>query len=421
MKVGLAGLGCVASGFYKILQNDKSLITKRTNQEIEIVAAASRTKKDFLNPKIRFYDNVLDLARDPEVEVVIEAIGGKTIAKELIILAIKNGKKVITANKALLAEDGLEIAKILEENNGFLAYEAAIGAAIPIVKNFKESFAGNEIQEFYGILNGTSNFILDKMQREKKNYQTVLEEAQKLGYAESNPTFDVGGIDAAHKLVLLAAIASNSKPNFKETYIEGIENITLEDIEIAGELDYKIKLLAIYRKNGDVYQQSIYPCLVKKDEKIAQVDSSFNAILTLTSNANYSFVIGRGAGGLETGSAIASDVIDIARGNCQSQLFNAKLSDLSSLKLLNIKDRFGQYFISLKLNKEVLKEENLALKIFGNKLQLKQAHMINGEDKILCAFITEDLKETDLLKILENIDKNIASSVKFLRVESTNF
>jgi homoserine dehydrogenase len=421
MKIGLAGLGCVAGGFYKILEKDKNLISKRCAHEIEIVAVSSRTKKDFLNPKIRFYENILDLARDPEIEVIVEAIGGKTIAKELIILAIKNGKKVITANKALLAEDGLEIAQILEENNGFLAYEAAIGAAIPIVKNFKESFAANEIKEFYGILNGTSNFILDKMQLEKRAYADVLKEAQELGYAEADPTFDVGGIDAAHKLVLLAAIASNSKPNFKETYIEGIENITVADIEIADELGYKIKLLTVYRQVGDAFQQSVYPCLLKKDEKIAQVNSSFNAILTLTSNANYSFVVGRGAGGLETGSAIASDVIDIARNNCQNHLFNAKLSDLISIKLLNIKDRIGQYFISLKLNKEFVKEENLAMKIFGESLKLKQAHMINGENDISCAFITENIKEADLLKILQNINKNIASEIKFLRVESTNF
>lgn len=421
INIGLAGLGCVGKGFYEILKKDQKLISAACKCEVEIIAVSARTKKDFVDTKIKFYENAADMARDPEIDVIVELIGGKNIAKDLIISAIKNNKKIITANKALLAEDGSEIAKILEENSGHIGFEASCAAAIPVIKIFKESFAANPIKEFYGILNGTCNFILSKMSAEEKSYAEVLKEAQDLGYAEADPTFDIKGIDSAHKLVILSSIASKTKPNFSETFVEGIDKITLGDIKFAKILGYKIKLLAVYKAFDDAVFQAVYPCLILDEEKISQINSSFNAVLTLTENANHSFVVGRGAGGLETGSAVVSDLIDIARENHDNFIFSASINDLKESKIKPINQRYGQYFISLSLNKELAKEQNLSEKLFANKITIKCAHMIDADSQILCAFITENIKEEDLLEIIAQIDQNLASEVKFLRVEKTNF
>lgn len=421
LRIGLAGLGSVGSGVYEILKKDADLITQRTQSKITIVAAASRTKKDFLDAKIRFYDDVLKLANDPEIDVVIEAIGGKTIAKDLIIAAIKNGKKVITANKALLAEDGLEIAKLLEENNGHIAFEAAVAGANPIVKTFREAFAGNEIIEFFGILNGTSNFILSKMLSEKRSYSDVLQEAQSLGYVEADSALDLKGIDAAHKLVILSAIAALAKPQFKETHIEGIDKITLDDMILAHELGYKIKLLAIYRKSKNSIQQAVYPALIAKDKRIANVDGAYNAIATHASNANWNFMIGSGAGSLPTASAITSDLVDIARGNVQIPLFNASLKNLGDATIEDLTQRVGKYFLRLKISKETAKQGDLSQKIFADKIAIAQAHLIDNQDEMICAFITEDTKEKDFMEILNKLDEAQFKEISFLRVEEIAF
>jgi len=214
LRVGLAGLGTVGKGVYDILKKDASCISAKTNTIIEISAVANRSKKDFVDSKITFYANVLDLAKDPNVDVVVEVMGGLDVAKELCFESLKNGKKFVTANKALLAEFGCEVAKLAEEKNGHIGFEASTAGANPVIKNFRESFTSNEITEFYAILNGTCNFILTKMFEEGLPYSETLKEAQKLGYAEANPTLDIKGIDTAHKLMILSTIASQTKPDF---------------------------------------------------------------------------------------------------------------------------------------------------------------------------------------------------------------
>ena len=420
LKIGLAGLGVVGKGVYDILKKDANLISRTTQTSIRVVAAASRTKKDFLDSDVRFYENILDLASDSEVDVIVEVIGGKIIAKELFVAAVKNGKKIVTANKALLAEDGFELAKLVEENDSHVGFEASTVAANPIIKSFKESFVSSEIKEFFGILNGTCNFILCKMHDEKRPYADILKEAQELGYAEADPTFDIKGMDAAHKLAILGAISSATKPEFNKIYKQGVDEVELEDIEFADALDYKIKLLGIYRKLEDAVQQTIYPALIKSSEKLALVDDSYNAILTLGSNMDHNFMVGRGAGGLATGAAIISDIMDIARGT-KNSLFNAKIADLGEAKIADISDRVGKYFLRLTLNKESAKSENLVDDLFAGKVQIEQSHMINREDEILCGFIISEIREKDFVEILKNFDQNLVKSSKFLRVEETNF
>ena len=284
LKRGLAGLGIVGKSVYDILLKDQEIINARSANKLELVAVSARSKKDFIDEsKVRFVANSLDLASDPEIDIIVEVIGGDGIASEILETAIKNGKKVVTANKALLAVKGLKLAALAEENGGYIGFEASVAGAIPIVKTFKEGLAANEIKEFYAILNGTCNYILTKMKNENIDFSVALKQAQDLGYAESDPTFDIEGVDTAHKLTLLAAIASGCKPDFNDIYIEGITKVNVDDIRLADELGYKIKLLAVYKNAGAF--QAVYPALVSVAQKISQVDDSFNAILTRASNA----------------------------------------------------------------------------------------------------------------------------------------
>ena len=420
IKVGLAGLGTVGQGVYDILKKDAKILEARSQTTFEITAVASRTNKSFVDPKIKFYPNILDLANDDEVDVVIEVMGGVGIAKELMEASIKNGKKFITANKALLAEHGAEVAKLAQKHNGHIGFEASTAGANPVIKTFKESFTAGEITEFYAILNGTCNFILTKMGNEGSDFAETLKEAQKLGYAEADPTLDIKGIDTAHKLTILSAISSSTNPAFKQLHIEGVDEVAIDDVKLAAELGYKIKLLAIYKKLGDELQQTVYPTLIKKSEKIAQVDGPFNAVLVNTTNASWNLSVGRGAGGLTTGSAVVADLIDIAC-NRSSPLFGVEASQLTEAKVINISKRVGKYFLKLTVNKEAAQKTDLAQAIFGSKILVENAAFIDAGEEIICGFLTNAQKESDITNILKNLDSNLVKTAKFLRVEETNF
>lgn len=420
LRIGLAGLGTVGKGFYDIIHKDSKILQERSNVIFEITAVANRSKKDFVDSNIKFYSNVVDLAKDENVDVVIEAMGGKDVALDLILTAFENGKKVVTANKALIAEFSDKLIESIEKNNGSIGFEASTAGANPVIKNFRESFSASKITEFYGILNGTCNFILTKMLNEGSNYHETLKEAQELGYAEANPTLDVKGIDTAHKLAILSAIASSSKPQFDKLYIEGVDTVTLEDITLANNLDYKIKLLGVFKqKDGEIFQ-AVYPSLVKKSEKIAQVDGAFNAVLSNTSNASWNLAVGRGAGGLTTGSAMVADLIDIAL-NRKTELFGVKNDKLKTPKLLDISQRFGKYFINLSLDKEIAKNGDIAKELFGDKIEVIQASFIDNDKNIIAGFLTNEQNEKDIIDILKNFNSNLVKSSKFIRVEETNF
>lgn len=412
IKIGLAGLGTVGRGVYEILKKDAQIISTRCGAILEITAVSARSKKDFVDPKIKFYENALDLASDSELEVIIEVIGGANgIAKELIEQAIKNNKKVVTANKALLAENGFSINRLIEENNGFIGFEAAVAGATPTIKTIKENLAANQIDEIHAILNGTSNFILTKMRNEALGFAEAIKQAQDLGYAEADPSSDILGIDTAHKLVILSSIASQTKPQFAQTYVEGIDQVTIDDINLADEFGFKIKLLAIFKTN----QQTVYPALIKKSEQIAQIDGALNAVLFNASNAGPTLIIGAGAGTIPTASAIVADLIDIARGN-QTYLFGAKSENLMERLIPKISERVGQYFIRLNIAKEAAGE-----KFFAENIKLIQAGFVDKGDEILCGFLTEKLKESDVVQALENLNRNHVKFAKFIRVETTNF
>ena len=411
LRIGLAGLGTVGRGVYEIIKKDSELLTSRCQTNLEITAVSARSKKDFIDPKIKFYTNAIDLANDPEIDVIIEVIGGDEVAKNLIETAIKNGKKIVTANKALLANHGFEIAKLVEKHDSYIGFEAAVAGATPAIKTIKENLSANQINEIYAVLNGTSNFILTKMKEEGLDFFEALKQAQNLGYAEADPTSDIKGIDTAHKITLLASIASKTKPALAQTYVEGIDKITIDDIKFADDFGYKIKLLAVF-KSG---QQSVYPALIKKSEQIAQIDYAFNSILFNAENAGKILIIGAGAGSVPTASAIVADLVDIARDN-KTFLFNTKSEELVEARIGDISQRFGQYFLRLSIPKESTKEN-----FFAGKINVKQAMFFDRGDEVLCGFLTEKHKESEILLALENLDSNSINSAKFIRVETTNF
>lgn len=422
LKIAIAGLGTVGKGVYDILKKDHNLILQRTNTHIEIIGVSSRNKKDFVNKNIKFYDDILQIAQDPEVDVVVELMGGKSTAKDLIFQAIKNNKKVVTANKALLAEDSAEIIDLLKNYNSTILFEASVAGANPIIKAFREGFVANEIKEIYAILNGTCNFILTKMRDEKSDYTNTLKQAQELGFAEADPTFDVEGIDTAHKIVLLSNIANSEIADFKKIYIEGISKINDQDIELSDQLGYKIKLLAIYKKINDKSQISVYPALIASSEKIAQVDGSYNAILTLGNNFEWNMMIGRGAGGLTTGSAVVADIVDIACERENKNIFNVDYQNLKNSSIIDISERLGKYFLKFNVANDQLKEKNFLDKFFSNQLISQQIIYKKINDfSTLCAFISNEIKEKNLLEIINKIDNNVIKDLKFIRVENTNF
>ncbi|MFM7702638.1 MAG: homoserine dehydrogenase [Alphaproteobacteria bacterium] len=426
VNIAIAGLGTVGTGVYQILQNNKDLLTLRSNIIFEVVAVSSRSKKDFLDPKIRFYENPLHLAQDANVDIVVELIGGCDIAKDLIHSALKNNKKVVTANKALLALHGAEIQSWVDKYHGYIAYESAVAGANPVIKAVRESFVSNEITEIFGILNGTCNFILTKMKTEKQDYKIALNEAQKLGYAEADPTFDIKGNDSAHKIVLLSALAQSSLPDYENSFVEGIDQITIDDINLAEEFGYKIKLLGIYKKLGDRVQQSVYPALIKATEKIAQVDGSYNAVLSKGSNFEYNLMIGRGAGALPTGSAVVADIVDIATERNKNFLFNADSVNLTKNKIIKIKERVGQYFITFSFDKNEFSKNNILDEVFANRTKIdKVIYKIDEnfpeQNMVRVALITDSHQEKDLLDALEMINKNHIKNLKFIRIEQTNF
>lgn len=318
LRVGIAGLGNVGCGVVKILQQYPDMIEARAGRAVEIVCVSARDAKKDRGIDLSAYEWLDDperMAGDPRLDVVIELMGGaEGAARNLVERCLRAGKPVITANKALLAEHGLALATMADSAGSPLLYEAAVAGGIPVIKTLREGFAGNEINAVYGILNGTCNYILTEMRETGRAFDDVLKEAQQKGYAEADPSFDVDGIDAAHKLSILSALAFGVKPDFSKVGIQGIRHITADDIACVTELGYRIKLLGMARRVADGrIVQRMEPCLVPKHSPIGAVDGVYNAVLIDGNFVGSSLLVGRGAGEGPTASAVLSDVIDVAR------------------------------------------------------------------------------------------------------------
>ncbi|MFN4355325.1 homoserine dehydrogenase [Parvibaculum sp.] len=318
LRIGIAGLGTVGAGVVKILAARGSFLSAASGREIKLVAvtARDRTKDRGIDlTGVRWEDDPMALASAADIDLVIELIGGSEgVARSLVEAALKAGKHVATANKALIAHHGTALARLAEASNVALNYEAAVAGGIPVVKAMREALAGNEIRSVHGILNGTCNYILTEMETTGRDFADVLKDAQALGYAEADPTFDVGGIDAAHKLAILASLAFGTEIDFANVHVEGIEKISATDIAFAAEFGFKVKLLAIAEKGDGGIVQCVHPALVPLGTPLAAVSGVYNAVAIDGDRVGHLVLEGRGAGEGPTASAVISDLVDIARG-----------------------------------------------------------------------------------------------------------
>lgn len=315
VKVGICGLGTVGGGSYRVLNRNAELIRARAGRSIEVThIGARRVNPDCPTGDTRVSRDVFDVVDDPDIDIVVETIGGCDVARDLVLRAIDNGKHVVTANKALIAEHGNELFERAAAKGVSVSFEAAVAGGIPIIKALREGLAGNRIEWLAGIINGTGNFILSEMREKGRTFDDVLAEAQQLGYAEADPTFDVEGIDAAHKLVILASISFGIALQFDKVFTEGISAIDLQDVAYAEELGYRIKHLGIARRNERGIELRVHPTLIPQQRLLANVNGVMNAVLVEGDAVGPTLYYGAGAGGEPTASAVVADVIDVARG-----------------------------------------------------------------------------------------------------------
>jgi len=316
INVGLLGIGTVGGGTFTVLQRNAEEITRRAGRPIRITVVADKNTdlaKKTTGGACRITDDAFAVVADPEVDIVIELIGGYGVAKELVMKAIANGKHVVTANKALLAVHGNEIFSAAQDKGVMVAFEAAVAGGIPIIKAVREGLTANRIEWIAGIINGTTNFILSEMRDKGLSFDTVLKEAQRLGYAEADPTFDIEGVDAAHKITILSALAFGIPMQFDKAHVEGISKLDAADIKYAEQLGYRIKLLGITRRTAEGVELRVHPTLIPAKRLIANVEGAMNAVLVHGDAVGATLYYGKGAGAEPTASAVIADLVDVTR------------------------------------------------------------------------------------------------------------
>lgn len=352
LRLGIAGLGTVGAGVIRLLETNSDLITARAGRPLKVVAvsARDRTRDRGVNVSgLRWYDNAVDLVTDPEVDVVVELIGGaEGQARALVEAALQAGKPVVTANKALLAIHGPALAQVSAEKSAPLLFEAAVAGGIPAIKTVREGLAADRLLRIGGILNGTCNYILTVMRETGKDFGSVLADAQQLGYAEADPSTDIDGLDAAHKLTILAGLAFGRPVAFDSVHVEGIRRIGAADLSFARKLGYRIKLLGLARVGDAGLEARVTPCLVPEDAPIAQVDGVFNAVVAEGAFAGRLMIEGRGAGAGPTASAVTADLIDIARGS-HIPVWGVQVSDMQPVRACPLSAGKGAFYLRLRV------------------------------------------------------------------------
>ncbi len=419
VRVGIVGVGTVGESVVKILKENSDIIEARAGKKIVPIIGAVRDLNKKRDVDIPLVDDPFKVVENSEVDIVIELMGGVDRAYEVVKRALELKKPVVTANKALLAYHRYELQTIAKDVPLF--YEASVAGGIPIIGALRNGLSANHILKIEGILNGTSNYMLTKMINENISYDDVLKEAQELGYAEADPTFDVGGFDAAHKLLILASIAYgiNAKPD--DILIEGIEDITQTDIEFANEFDYAIKLLAIAKRNNGAVELRVHPTMVPKSSMIAKVDGVMNAVSVVGDRVGETLFYGPGAGGDATASAVIADLIEIVRGNIGPMLGYKKGLE-SGLELLGQDEIESEYYLKLKVVDKpgvlaqvtkVLADKNISI---ASMLQKPSRIM----DRVRLLFATHKCKESSIKEAIEEIKSLsvVDSNVKMMRIES---
>lgn len=430
VKVGLLGLGTVGGGTATVLLRNADEIQRRVGRAIEVshVAGLGIAEQTIVDAATtRLTEDAFEVVNDPEVSIVVELIGGYTLAKDLVMKAIENGKHVVTANKALIATHGSEIFKAATEKGVCVSYEAAVAGGIPIIKAMREGLAANQIQWIAGIINGTGNFILTEMRDKGRDFDDVLKEAQQLGYAEADPTFDVEGIDAAHKLTILASLAFGIELQFDKCYTEGISKITTDDVVYAQELGYSIKHLGITRKTENGIELRVHPTLIPKKRLIANVDGVMNAVLVQGDAVGPTLYYGAGAGAEPTASAVVADIIDTVRTidapvECKVPMLGFQVGSMSSEPIMAIEEiETACYLRMTAMDKpgvlaevsEVFAKHNISIEA------VTQKEPAQGEDNVHLVLLTQAVKESNMnaaIAEVENFDE-IIGSVARIRVE----
>ncbi len=406
LSVGVAGLGTVGAGVLTILRDNADIVAARAGRPIAVVAVSARDRtrdRGVPTAGLRWYEDATALAEDAGVDVVVEAIGGSEgPARALLNAALAAGKPVVTANKALLAIHGAELATAAERAKVPLAFEAAVAGGIPAIKAIREGLAGNRILRIAGILNGTCNYILTQMRERGREFTEALHEAQKLGYAEADPSFDVDGVDAAHKLAILAALAFGRPVDFAAVHVEGIRTISALDIRLAEELGYRIKLLGLAAMTEDGVETRVHPCMVPASHPIARVDGVFNAIVAEGDHVGRVVLEGRGAGAGPTASAVVADLVDIARGR-HTPVWGAET--LSALPSVGIETRVGPYYLRLMVvdRPGVIADVTGALRDAGISLESMLQRGRSPGEAVPVVLTTHEAHETAMTEALSRI------------------
>jgi homoserine dehydrogenase len=350
LKIAVAGLGTVGVGTLRLLQDQAELLAERAGRRLVVTAVSARDRRRDRGIElsaVRWYEDATAMAADPEIDVVVELIGGhEGIAARVVETALAHGKHVVTANKALMAHAGTRLAARAEEQDLALSFEASVAGGIPVIKTLREGLTGNRLKRVYGILNGTSNYILTTMRETGREFGEVLGEAQKLGYAEADPSFDIDGIDAAHKLAILASVGFGRPVDLAGVYTEGIRHVSRLDIDFAEELGYRIKLLGIARLTEAGIEQRVHPCMVPRATPIAAVEGVYNAVVAEGDFVGRVVLEGRGAGAFPTASAVAADLVDIAAGR-RALPFGIPCGDLRQIPAVPIERHQSAYYTRL--------------------------------------------------------------------------
>ncbi len=431
VKVGLLGLGTVGGGTATVLKRNAKEIARRAGRGIVIDYAAnldlSRAEELGLGG-VRLTQDAFEVVNDPDIQIVVELIGGYTVARDLVLQAIRNGKHVVTANKALIALHGNEIFAAAQEQGVVVAFEAAVAGGIPIIKAVREGLAANRIEWLAGIINGTGNFILTEMRDKGRAFADVLAEAQALGYAESDPTFDVEGIDAGHKLTILSSIAFGIPLQFKQTYTEGITKITAEDVTYATELGYRIKHLGIARRTPKGIEQRVHPTLIPQRRLIANVDGVMNAVLVHGDAVGSTLYYGAGAGAEPTASAVIADLVDVTRAltaDSENRVPHLafQASQLADTVILPIEEVETAFYLRMcALDRpgvladvtRILGDRDISIEAFIQK------EPVSGVDKVNIIMLTQRVREGNMNEAIAAIEAldTICSSVTRIRVET---
>ncbi|MFL2662268.1 MAG: homoserine dehydrogenase [Alphaproteobacteria bacterium] len=419
-KIAIAGIGTVGKGLVKILEQFGS---KLPNLMVSVIASRKRMK---LPEKSIFKDTVIlndakKLVNFDDYDILVELIGGdKGVAKDIVMNALKKKKHVVTANKALISKQWKNINYISKVNNCLIKYEAAVAGGVPIIKIIDEFLISNKISRIYGILNGTSNFILTKMLTTEKNFNEILKEAQKLGYAEADPTFDIDGIDTAHKLSILSSLAFNVDSELHRIKTEGIRNIDLLDLKFADSLGYKIKLLGISEIENRVIKNYVYPCLVEKDNFIANVDGVYNGVVVESDFCNKSFFQGEGAGSFPTATSVFSDIKSIL----DSEPSHLKRPKNNNVRFSKPEKRFGKYYLRFSTDDKPGVISGIAKEFKKNNISMKS--MLQEDSKVIkskdatIVITTHDCEEKDMIDALIRINKMsfIKKKTVYFRIEN---